>query len=173
MKTTQVLSILKIAAWIIYIGLCIQTGAMIISLLMTLFGNPEGAKDLYRGMDLSELYAFDKWHFIFLMSFVIIISASKAHMFYRVIKIFSKINLTHPFSQRVANLISNISGIAMGIGIFSFLSNNYAQWLMKKGLNFSYESGGTEFLFLAGILFVIAQIFKRGIELQSENELTI
>jgi hypothetical protein len=30
-----------------------------------------------------------------------------------------------------------------------------------------------ETLFLAGVVFVIAQIFKKGVEIQSENELTI
>jgi hypothetical protein len=33
--------------------------------------------------------------------------------------------------------------------------------------------GADVWLFMAVVLFIIAQIFKRGIEIQSENELTI
>jgi hypothetical protein len=53
MKTNQILQILKVASWIMFIGLCIKTGAMIISFFVSLFINPEGAKDLYMGMNLS------------------------------------------------------------------------------------------------------------------------
>jgi len=35
----------------------------------------------------------------------------------------------------------------------------------------SIEAG--EILFMAGLVFVIAQIFKRGVEMQAENELTV
>jgi hypothetical protein len=48
---------------------------------------------------------------------------------------------------------------------------------MKRGVELRglhrYLGGTGEFLFLAGIVFVIAQIFKRGIEIQTENELTV
>ena len=33
--------------------------------------------------------------------------------------------------------------------------------------------GADVWLFMAVILFIIAQIFKRGIEIQTENELTV
>jgi len=33
--------------------------------------------------------------------------------------------------------------------------------------------GADVWLFMGGILFFIAQIFKRGIEIQTENELTV
>jgi len=31
----------------------------------------------------------------------------------------------------------------------------------------------SDFIFLAGVIFIFAQIIKRGIEIQSENNLTI
>jgi hypothetical protein len=33
--------------------------------------------------------------------------------------------------------------------------------------------GGSEYLLMAAILVAISQVFKRGVELQSENELTV
>jgi hypothetical protein len=37
----------------------------------------------------------------------------------------------------------------------------------------AYLGGGAEFLLLGGIIFMIAEVFKRGIEIQTENELTV
>ncbi|MCA1761022.1 MAG: DUF2975 domain-containing protein [Bacteroidales bacterium] len=173
MKTEQVLEILKVVAWIIFIGLCIKTGALLISFLVSLFINSAGAGNLYLGINLSELYAFSTGHYIALVGLVIFLSGLKAWLFFHVVKIISKINIAHPFSEYTAGLISKMSGIALQIGITAFITNAYAKWLMKSQVQFSYEGGETEFLFLAAILFVIAAIFKRGIELQSENELTI
>lgn len=33
--------------------------------------------------------------------------------------------------------------------------------------------GGPEFIYFGGIIFIMAQVFKRGLEIQTENELTI
>lgn len=173
MKTQQILEILKVVAWILFIGLCIKTGAMLISFLVSLFVNPDGAKNLYLGLNLSELYAFSQWHYIVMGSLIVILSGLKAYLFYQVVKILSKINVKDPFSKYIADLILKMSGISLQIAITAIITGVYAGWLIEKQLHFTYEGGEGEFLFLAGILFVIAQIFKRGIELQSENELTI
>jgi hypothetical protein len=37
----------------------------------------------------------------------------------------------------------------------------------------AYVGGAAEFLLLGGIIFMIAEVFKRGIEIQTENELTV
>jgi hypothetical protein len=39
------------------------------------------------------------------------------------------------------------------------------------GIKATYISG--DVLFLAGMVFVFAQMFKRGVEIQRENELTV
>ena len=74
-------------------------------------------------------------------------------------------------------MIIQISYVALEIGIFAILIKAYCKWLTKNGItitNFNdFIGGGAGFLFMAGIVFVIGQIFKRGIEMQSENELTI
>jgi hypothetical protein len=50
-------------------------------------------------------------------------------------------------------------------------------WLAGKDIALKtfalFVGGGPEFLFLGAIVFVIAQVFKKGVEIQSENELTI
>jgi len=56
-------------------------------------------------------------------------------------------------------------------------ANKYCDWLTKKGVTFPdlqpVLSGAGEFLLLGAIIFIIAQVFKRGIEIQTENELTV
>lgn len=171
--TTQILLLLKIFTWIIFIGLCIKTGALAISFFVSLFFNPEAAKNLYLAYNLHDLHAYSLYHYISFSAFLIIISALKATLFYLVLKIFTKINLVHPFSSDVASSIKKMSYIALEIGILGIIFNGYAQWLMHRSIEVNHQDSNTEFLFMAGILFVIAQIFKRGIELQSENELTV
>lgn len=173
MKTEQILEILKVIAWIIFIGLCIRTGALFISFIVSLFIQSDGTQFLYMEWNFSELFSTSKIHYIILASFIIFLSGLKAWLFYHVVKIISRININHPFSEYIAGIISKLSGISLQIGIVAFITNVYAKYLMNNKISFNYDGGETEFLFLAGILYVIAVIFKRGIELQSENELTV
>lgn len=171
-KTNGILQVLKVLTWIIFIGLCIKTGAIIISFIVSLF-NPVAASNLYMGTDFSAVYNSGFWKYAGITSFFIVLSALKAYMFYLVIKLFSGLNLEQPFSERVGNLLVEISKVALGIGILAITANAYAKFLLNRGIQFSYESNSTEFLFVAGIVFVIAQIFKRGLELQNESDLTV
>ena len=176
-STRVILSILHVVSWIIFIGLCIKTGTIIISAIVSLAGNPVAAKNLYLGLDLSGMYNFSIEHYVSVVSLIAVVTAMKAHMFYVVPKVFPKINLVHPFSVEVSKLISRISYIAMMIGIFMLIGNGYCEWLIKRGANLphldAYLGAGGEFLLFAGVIFIIAQVFKKGIEIQSENELTI
>lgn len=173
MKTQQVLGILQVVSWILFIGLCIQTGAMVVSLCISAFVGPGIGANFYMGIDLSELMAFSQGHYWGQASLLVVLSGLKAYLFYQVVKAISKINVAHPFSSDMAQLISKMSAIALQIGIFGLVTEMYAGWLHKEHVHFSINMEGSEFLYLAGILFVIAVIFKRGIEIQAENELTI
>ena len=176
-ETKGILKALHVISWIIFIGLCIQTGAILYSFIVSLATNSAGAKNLHLGLDLSDLYAYDRWQYVTVVSYIICLSALKAYLFYLAIKIFLKINFIHPFSTAISLLISKIGKVAIGIGLLSLVAIGYTKWLMKKGVVFpdmhDYLGGAGEFLMLGAIIFIIAQIFKRGIEIQSENELTV
>ena len=173
MKATTVLGILRVVSWLIFIGLCIRVGGMIISFFLSLFVNTEAAGDLFMSFNLSGLLQYNKWHYIVLAVLIITISGLKAYLFYWVIKIISKINFTNPFSQYNGKIIFKMSSIALQIGILSVTVKSYALWLSRNHVVIPYRGDSNDFLYLAGILFVIGYIFKRGIELQSENELTV
>lgn len=173
MKTQRILSLMHVVSWIIFLGLCIQAGAMIISFFVSLFVNPAGAQNLYMGLNLGDLYTFSIAHYVAMASSLILLLVLKAFLFYQVIRIFLQINLANPFSANVAALITRISSSSLSIGLLALLGQEHSKWLLKKGVSIQHSWSSAEFLFMAGILFIIALIFKRGIELQSENELTI
>lgn len=164
---------MKVFAWIMFIGLCVKTGALIVSFAVSLFVNPAAAADMYMGTDLSEVFAFSEVHYIVMAVLMIILSGSKAWLSFWVVKITGRLSLTEPFSESVSGLISGMSIISLQIGILALATDAYAKWLNDRFVNFTAESAGTDFLFLAGILYVIAIIFRRGIELRRENEMTI
>lgn len=178
-STKTVLKITNILSWIIFIGLCIQTGAFLFSYSVSMFSNSEGAKNINLDLNLFELYQNSMLYYSILVFILVLISGLKAYLFYFVIKIFLKLNYTHPFSNEILLLITKISYTALAIGVIAVLAKKYCEVLISQGIHLpvlnleKYMGSGSEYLFMAAIIFAIAQIFKRGIELQSENELTI
>lgn len=179
--TNQILKVLQILSWIIFIGLCIETGGIVVNTIITLFINPLGVANFWEGKDyLSSLYKFDHGHFFVITLIMIIVSVLKALMFYLIVKLFTnkKLNISQPFSLELRDFILELSYLALGIGFFSHYGFKYSVWLTEQGINAadlqSLHIGGADvWLFMAVILFVIAQIVKRGIEIQNENDLTI
>ena len=86
--------------------------------------------------------------------------------------------MSQPFSREVGRFIFKISYLALSIGLFSWWGVKYTEWFVKQGvkmpdIEYLRLGGADVWLFMGVILFVIAQIFKRGIEIQTENELTV
>lgn len=179
--TNQILKVLQIISWIIFIGLCIEAGGIIVSTFLTLFINPLVVENFWEGSGyLSSLYRFGQQHFVVIAITMIIVSVLKAIMFYLIVKLFvdKKLNLSQPFSMELKRFISNLAYLAFGIGLFSHSGYQYSVWLSKQGLKTAdlqalHIEGGDVWLFMSVILFVIAQIIKKGIEIQKENDLTI
>lgn len=177
-NTKQILNVLSVVSWITFIGLCIQTGTIIFNFIYS-FSNPLVAENFDSGLDLTNLYNSNIGMYSYIVSFLIILSGLKAYIFFLVIRIFLTVNFKEPFKTKLASLITSISYLAFTVWALSVVSNSSAANLVDKGIDLSvmdlqkYIGGSSEFFFLGMILFIISQIFKRGIELQSENELTI
>ena len=179
-STKQILQILYILSWILFIGICIQAGGFIFNTFFTLAINPVDAHYFWKQVDLSNLYAYDSGYFLTETTLMSIVAILKALLFYLIIKILhdKKLNMSQPFNREMGRFLFNIAYLALGIGLFSSWGSNYAEWLVSKGVSMPdvryLNLGGADvWLFMSVILFVIAQIFKRGIEIQSENELTV
>src|ERR1041385_5970576 len=116
-KAKRILTVLHVLAWIVFFGLCVKTGAILISFFISLAANAEAAKNLHLGLNLYDLKRFSLWHYSTMVLFVASLTALQAYMFYQVIRIFLKINLVLPFSTDVATLITRISYIALACAI--------------------------------------------------------
>lgn len=85
--------------------------------------------------------------------------------------------MSQPFDDVIIPILTKISRTALEIGILALIAREFVRSLIKQGTELpsmhDYLGGGIEFLFMAGIIFIIAQVFKRGLEIQTENELTI
>lgn len=173
MKTNIIMKVMNIVFWIVFIGLCIKTGAFLVSLFVTLFINTNGAQDTYMGLDLLGLYNSNVEYYIGVASFLIALSALKAYLAYLVIKLFMKFDLDYPFNEKTASLITQMSHYALSIGVVALIAESYANRILRQGLTLQIDWGAEQFLFFAGIIYIIALVFKKGVEIQNENELTI
>jgi ABC-type multidrug transport system fused ATPase/permease subunit len=142
--------------------------------------NPADAKHLWQEVDLSGLYKHDPGHFFAESLLMSIVAVLRACIFYQIIKILhdKKLNMSQPFSREVGRFIFKLSYLTLLIGMFSLWGVRYAEWLVKQGvkmpdIQYLRLGGADVWLFMSVTLFVIAQIFKRGIEIQTENELTV
>ncbi|RPD39357.1 DUF2975 domain-containing protein [Chitinophaga barathri] len=178
--TRQILKVLYILSWVIFLGVCVDAGGIICNSFVALVINPANAHSFWDGVDLSGLYNYDRGYFFVETLLMSIVAVMKAIMFYLILKILhdKKLNMAQPFSVEVRRFISNVSYLALGIGFFSAWGAGYAEWFVKQGvkmpdLQAMHIGGADVWLFMAVTLFIIAQIFKRGIEIQSENELTV
>jgi hypothetical protein len=175
-STRQVLKVLHVLSWIIFIGVCIEAGSFIFNAFFTLLLNSTNAGYFH----LSALYQYDPGYYYTVMTLMSIVGLMRAIIFYLIIKILhdKKLDMAQPFNKETGRFISNLSYLALGAGLFSYWGAKYSSWLVEQGVQMPdiehVRLGGADvWLFMAVILFVIAQIFKRGIEIQSENELTI
>jgi len=174
MKTNGIMKVMNIIFWIIFIGLCIKTGAILISFFVSIFVNPEGAKDLYLGLDFFDLYNSNLNNYVGVVSFIIMLNGMKAYIAYLAVRLFMKFDLDHPFNKDVTNMISKIGYFALSIGIVAWVAQDYSKGILKRNAEITQiDWGAQEFLFFAGIIYILALVFKRGVEMQEENELTI
>lgn len=176
-KTTKfVFYGLQIIAWIIFVGLCIEAGALLVNFFFSLY-NPSFIQHLYKKLDLSQMYIKSHFAFYNVYSFILIISILKAYLFYIIIRLIDKMDLTKPFDTFVSKQIMLLSYFTISIGLLSFTASQIVKNLMQHGyvtdgLN-SYWVDSQAFILMGAIIYIIATIFKRGVDIQNENDLTV
>jgi Ni/Fe-hydrogenase subunit HybB-like protein len=167
---------LYIVAWLIFIGLSIEAGGLIVNFFFSLF-KPEFVQNLYQKLDLTEMYEDSKMAFFGIYSFILTISILKACLFYIVIRMMHTMDLTKPFSHFVARQISLISYCTLSIGLLSLVAREIVKNLMHYGfvtedLN-QFWVDSEAFIFMGAVIYIIATIFKKGVDIQNENDLTV
>lgn len=179
-KTDYLLKALHIISWIIFIGVSIDAGGVLTNAVYIIFFNPSFANRFWARLDLSQVYAFNQTSFVTLTILMSIVTMLKATLFYIIVKIFhdKKINLSNPFTEGIGRYISNIAYLALGIGLFSLWGAELSQSLVNQQVKLpqiqDLQIGGADVWFFMGFtLLVFAKIFKKGIDLQSEINLTV
>lgn len=167
---------LHILAWIIFVALCIEAGGLIVNFFFSLY-KPGFIQNLYQKLDITEMYKDSKSAFFVIYSFIIFISVLKAYLFYIVIRLMHKMDLSKPFNTFVAKHISLISYCTILIGLVSYVARQVTdgvvhQRIVADNLNKFWEDSQA-FVLMGAVIYIIATIFKKGVEIQNENDLTV
>lgn len=170
--TSQILYLLKIFSWFAVAAFTVELGAYLINTIVC-YWTPSAAKNIYNGLNLFDLREESFVKYAILLMFMIVMNALKAIVWYMVAGLIGKIKLDNPFTSEVVHSLEYISLLLFAIWVFAVTGSGYVAWLgnLAGRLNDSWSHG--EFFFMAGLVYTISQIFKRGVEIQSENELTV
>lgn len=155
---------LYIVAWLIFVGLSIEAGALLVNFFFSLY-KPEFVQNLYQKLDLTKMFEASKWAFFGIYSFILIISILKACLFYKVISLMHKMDLSKPFNSFVSRQISQISYFTLSIGLLSYIARQIAKNLMHHGfvpdsLN-QFWADSQAFILMGAVIYIIATIFKK------------
>ncbi|GAB1404440.1 hypothetical protein MASR1M74_16190 [Lentimicrobium sp.] len=167
---------LQIVAWIIFVGLSVEAGGLLVNFFFSLF-KPEVIPKLYQRLDLIPIYRESILVFLGIYAFILSISLLKVLLFYLVIRMMYKMKLTSPFNTFVSAQILNISYCTLSIGILSFIARQVSKKMEYYGLEssqlHSFWEDSQAFILMGAVIYIIAIIFKKGVELQDENDLTV
>lgn len=167
---------LYIVAWLIFVGLSIEAGGLIVNFFFSLY-KPEFVQNLYQKIDLTEMYKASRFAFFGIYSFILTISILKACLFYIVIRLMHKLDLSKPFNTFVVKQILLISYYTLLIGLLSYIARQLTENLMHHGfvtgsLN-QFWADSQAFILMGAVVYIIAIIFKKAVDLQNENDLTV
>jgi len=89
------------------------------------------------------------------------------------LKVLKKVDFKNPFTDETANLISKMGSTALKLGILNIILNSIFEFVLKGNFSIELSLDMFNFFVVAAILYIIGSIFKKGVEIQSENDLTI
>jgi Protein of unknown function (DUF2975) len=171
-KTETILVVMNVLTWITFVGLMIEAGAILVTYAIGL-ANPEMVPKLYKGMDWVNLRQYDVWYYSGIISLKAAILILEAYTAYMVIKVLSSIKMANPFTMQVAKRLENIAYTLILVWVAILIYNGQLKWLAKDVADLQGKELSTDLIVYAGLVFVISQIFKKGVEIQTENELTV
>ncbi|QEC66791.1 DUF2975 domain-containing protein [Panacibacter ginsenosidivorans] len=174
-RTEKILVVLKILALLGAIKYSIDCGAQLTNFVAS-FINTEWAKRTYEvNLDIFNIREKSIAYYSYAMCLTIAVSALKATIWYVVYALLMKLKLKTPFSMEVEKKFESIAFLLLAVWIVSAIFwKIYAYYLTQDtGIQLPANNSSDEYFFMAGIVYIISQIFKRGIEMQEENQLTV
>lgn len=110
-------------------------------------------------------------------SFILFIAVLKAYLFYIIIWLLHKLDLSQPFNTFVSHQITQLSYYTFSIGLLSYIARQTAKNLQHHGFAIDnlneFWADSQAFILMAAVIYIIATIFKKGVEIQTENDLTV
>jgi hypothetical protein len=171
MKTEKTLKLFHIVAWMVCIGILMKAGGIIISYFVST-ETPEVSKNLYKGMNLFQLYQFSFIHYSAIVFYKISLLLLQAYIAFLIATFLNSFSLDHPFSTNLLKLLNKFNSTILILWGIVILHNAHLTYL-EKTQEIRDVLISSDFVLLSGFIFILTIIFKRGIELQTENELTI
>lgn len=175
MKTQTILVASKYLALLGGIWYSFLCGSQLTTLVAS-FISPEWASHTYQAdLNIIKIRDISIAYYGYAMGLIIAVFALKAFIWYVVYELLSKLKLQTPFSMVVEKKLERIAFALLAVWIVSSIFwSTYIYYLSKEtGIQLPANNGVDEYLFLAGIIYIISQVFKRGIEIQEENDLTV
>jgi Protein of unknown function (DUF2975) len=174
-KTESILTVSKYLALAGGVWNSILYGSQLVTLVAG-FINLQWAKHTYEAdQNLFSIREHHIGYYVCAMCLTITVSLMKALIWFVVFGLLSKLKLQTPFSMEVEKKLERIAYLLLGVWIIgSIFWKIYNYYLLQEaGVQLASNNNGDEYLFLAGIMYIISQVFKRGIEIQEENQLTV
>src|SRR5690606_38642712 len=110
----------------------IEAGGLVVNFFFSLY-KPEFIQNLYQTLDLTEVYKDSRLLFFGIYGFILTISILKACLFYIVIRVMHKMDLSKPFNTFVSRQILQISYFTLSIGLLSYIARELAKKIMQHG----------------------------------------
>ena len=174
MKTKNILQITKFLTYLLVLIWSKKTLSFIYNFIKQLITNDISDSKFN---NFNNILLHSKSNYIFLCIIYIAFLLFKIVTIILIIKILNKIDLISPFTPKVSKLIYTISYIFFFAGITALIGTYHCSELTKVKIEVTkisnHFSSGGDFVFFSAIVFIIASVFKKGIEIQNENDLTI
>jgi Protein of unknown function (DUF2975) len=174
-RTEIILMVSKFLALLAAIKYSIDCGAQITHFVAS-FINTDWAKRTYEvNLEIFNIREKSVPYYSFAMCLTIAVSMLKATIWYVVFALLTKLKLQTPFSMEVQRKLASIAYLLLAVSIVSsFFWETYTHYLRQDtGILLPANNSGDEYFFMAGIIYIVSQIFKRGIEIEEENQLTV
>ncbi len=177
---TKVLRFFEVLSWIIFIGLLVEAGSILFKVILTFTYTSMVSSNFLNKADLIPLLDTELAFYMGVVFFLFCISALKAFMFYKIVDLLSykKFSLVNPFQAQLFTFLNSLAYLSLAIGVVIYVAAAYVNWLAHLDIDMPSLMdlnmvGHDVWLFLAAILFIVAQLVKKGVSLQEDLDLTI
>lgn len=152
----------RLFAWIIFVWMLVKAGGIIMGYGAS-FNNPEGATDLYRGLDLSRYANASFLHYSIIVLYLIFFSLLQAYFALFVTRLLSVANLENSNTKTVSSILEKMKSIAIMIVIVSIIHNIHVE-VLARFAEIEANSIAWSHIFAVAVVYVLTLGYKQSID---------